>query len=363
MKKRIPLYIAMLIAYLALSAASAQALFSTYAPLAGNVALETALTTATNSIRAANGASQLAYSEELALAARQHALEMATLGYFSHSSPTPNSHTPSERAARAGFPFVKVGENIARMPGDNVIQAVMAGWMDSPGHRENILYPQFSHVGFGTAIDSRGQTVVVQMFGYQPYRLVSARLTPKQQNEYTLSVEVITPQGGNFILYYGDRATEPMFLQPGSHILQLTTAEAEQLHIQLAILSPAGDGFILQDSGWLKPATNSFASDELAPRTYGSILTAGAALQTVDVTEVNLVFDGAAQKELAVFVDDIYIPGAATYGAVTVLVSATSLEPEIVIGELTSDNQVDVTMLLTIDRSQGQPALAAKAVE
>ena len=351
-----------IIVYIVLAFSSlvhAQTLLTTYSPLAGNVALETALTTATNSLRADNGAGHLDYSDELALAARQHALEMATLGYFSHHSPTPGSRSPSERAARAGFPFVKVGENIARMPGDTVVQDVMAGWMDSPGHRENMLFPQFTHVGFGTAVDAKGQTVVVQMFGYQPYRLVSANLTPKQHNEYSVSVQLSAPQGGNFILYYGERATEPMFLEAGTHNLSLNVSRAGQLHLQLGILSPAGDGFILQDSGWLTLSNSSYTADELSPEIYGQIVSAGAALQSVSVHEVNLVFDGATQKDLAVFVNDEYMPDAASSGTVKVLVGSAVSEPEIVIGERIG-NTVDVSMLLTIDTSSGQPTIAVK---
>ena len=344
----------------------AQELFSSYAPLNGNVALETALLQKTNAERQAHGVAALEYSDALALAARTHAAEMASLGYFSHSSPSDGSRTPPERAANAAFPFLVVGENIARMPSDNVAVDTTRGWMDSPGHRENLLLPDFTHVGFGTAVDARGQTVVVQMFGKQPYRLVSAQLTPKQISEYSVTLELDTPQGGNFVIYYGEQVTEPMSLSAGRHQipLELSQAQTGQLHVQLGVMSPNGEGFIFQDAGWLALESNTYLADEIAPKTYGHIVGAQASLQALDVHEVQLSFDGATDKQLAVFVDDDYLPQAVVSpGVVKVSVPATATEPEIVVGERSGASSVNVNMMLTIDQVQGRPVLAVKPAQ
>ena len=339
-------------------------LSSSYAPLAANPTLEADLLNQTNAQRQANGVAALQPDEQLALAARQHAHEMAQLNYFSHTSPSAGSRTPSQRAAKAGFPFLMVGENIARMPGNNIAVDVTSGWMNSPGHRENLLLTEFTHVGFGTAQDSRGQTVVVQMFGAQPYRLVSAHLAPSQRSEYVIQLNVSVPQGGNMVFYYGDMSTEPQFLQAGTHSLTFRTPESGLLHLQAAILSPDGNGYILQDGGWLTLESGEYVADEIAPKTYAQIVSATVSRNSVAVNEVNLNFDGAANRQLAVFVNDDFQPHAVVgSGSLKVSVPTYLVAPEIVVGEFTDGNRVKVTMLLTIDSSSGRPVLAVKPVE
>ena len=348
--------------WLLFSTLQAQQLFSSYAPIGANVALESALLQKTNAERQTYGVAPLAYSDSLALAARTHAAEMATLGYFSHTSPSAGSRTPPERAANAAFPFLKVGENIARMPSDNVAVDTTRGWMDSPGHRENLLLPDFTHVGFGTAVDARGQTVVVQMLGYQPYRLVSARLEPGQANEYAVTLDIDTPQGGTFVIYYGEQVTGPLTLSAGRQQIPLSTSETGQLHIQLGVMSPNGNGYIFQDAGWLTLASGQYLADDIAPKTYGQILGAQASVKAVTVNQVQLNFDGATSKELAVFVNDEYLPLAVVSpGVVQVSVPTATSEPEIVIGERSGGSTVNVNMMLTVQQVQGRPVLAVKA--
>jgi uncharacterized protein YkwD len=81
--------------------------------------------------------------------------------FYAHTSP--EGSRPWDRAAAAGSAHRAVGENIAcgqRSPAE-----VVRGWMDSPGHRANILKRDFTHIGIGLAGGSRAGTYWTQLFG------------------------------------------------------------------------------------------------------------------------------------------------------------------------------------------------------
>ena len=61
-----------------------------------------------------------------------------------------------------GVSYRTAGENIAK--GQKTAESVMKGWMNSSGHRANILSSAYTHIGVGYAKDSRGNTYWVQMF-------------------------------------------------------------------------------------------------------------------------------------------------------------------------------------------------------
>ena len=337
----------------------AQLLQSSYPALAANVALETALLQATNAERTANSLGNLHYDEQLAVAARNHALEMANLNYFSHQSPTSGSATPPERAARGGSPYVFIGENIAKMPLGEIPNNTTDGWMGSPGHRANILHAEFTHVGFGTAEDAQGFTYVVQMFAFEPFILRSAELQSKSQKSYQIAVDVNLPQPSTVAFSYGNEVSEPMQLQAGTNRVELTTLETSQIYLQVAVPSPAENGYILQDGGWLNLGSNSFQIDQVAPKTYVQFLAATAQPLNQSISEVTLVFDGAANKTLGAFVNDVFQP-TAQIASGTIRVNVGSNEDaKITVGELVGDNQVNIYLLISVNHSQGQPVLMA----
>jgi uncharacterized protein YkwD len=100
----------------------------------------------------------LAVDDRLATAAQRHSDDMAAHDYFSHTSL--NGDTLADRAAAAGFPGGTLGENIAA--GQRTPQDVMAAWMDSAGHRGNILNCDYTVIGVGLNQDGWYWT---QMFG------------------------------------------------------------------------------------------------------------------------------------------------------------------------------------------------------
>src|SRR4051812_16245362 len=105
------------------------------------------LLTDTNASRAANGIGDLQLNGKLNAAAQAKANDMATRNYWSHY--TPDGNPPWVFVTAQGYGYQKLGENLAT--GFNDEQATINGWMASPPHRENLLDPAFSEVGFGFA--------------------------------------------------------------------------------------------------------------------------------------------------------------------------------------------------------------------
>ncbi len=132
-------------------------LLSSMTALAGPGAVEQEIIDLVNVERSNAGLSPLAYQERLAIAARCHASDMATNGYFDHNSP--DGSTPGMRVERAGYVWGAWGENIAT--GQTSAQEVMNVWMNSSGHRANILNPGFTEIGVGHAYNNQS--------GFGPY--------------------------------------------------------------------------------------------------------------------------------------------------------------------------------------------------
>jgi hypothetical protein len=97
-----------------------------------------------NRERAAAGLAPLAADPELTEVARRHSVDMFARGYFSHH--TPEGKDPFDRIRAADVRFRTAGENLALAP---TLPDAHTGLMNSPGHRANILRPQFGRVGIG----------------------------------------------------------------------------------------------------------------------------------------------------------------------------------------------------------------------
>lgn len=115
----------------------------------------------TNRERAGAGLPVLGVDARLTAAAQAHSADMVARDFYSHTDP--DGGKPWDRAAAAGAGQGSVGENIAcgqRSPAE-----VVEGWMNSPGHRANILKPDFTHIGIGLAGGGRAGTYWTQLFG------------------------------------------------------------------------------------------------------------------------------------------------------------------------------------------------------
>ena len=131
----------------------------------------------------------LASDDALSAVARGHSMDMARRGYFEHE--TPEGLTPSDRAAEAGYGCRKdydtyytegVAENIYSgwlygsttysgpvgvkdyLTPHAIAEGAANGWMDSPGHRENILGPRYDRVGTGVAVSEEESVLITQNF-------------------------------------------------------------------------------------------------------------------------------------------------------------------------------------------------------
>lgn len=113
-----------------------------------------------NQERTKNGLRPLAPNWELSRVARFKSEDMRDRQYFSHTSPTYGS--PFTMIRNFGLSFTAAGENIAA--GQSTAQQVMQGWMNSPGHRQNILNPQFTQIGVGYATGGSMRYYWTQMF-------------------------------------------------------------------------------------------------------------------------------------------------------------------------------------------------------
>ncbi|WP_419393791.1 CAP domain-containing protein [Cytobacillus praedii] len=111
----------------------------------------------TNQERAKNGVPALKLDVELSKVARTKSADMKAKGYFDHNSPTYGS--PFDMMKQFGITYKSAGENIAM--GQRTPEEVVNAWMNSEGHRKNILNASFTHLGVGYVADGNYWT---QMF-------------------------------------------------------------------------------------------------------------------------------------------------------------------------------------------------------
>lgn len=127
-------------------------------------AYETEVIRLTNAERTKRGLTALGTNWQLSRVARYKSQDMINKNYFSHTSPTYGS--PFTMMQSFGLRFSAAGENIAY--GQRTPQEVVTAWMNSPGHRANILSPAYTQIGVGAAKKSNGTLYWTQEF-IKPY--------------------------------------------------------------------------------------------------------------------------------------------------------------------------------------------------
>lgn len=113
-----------------------------------------------NAERAKAGLRPLVADFELTKVARLKCQDMRDQDYFDHISPTYGS--PFDMMDQFGISYRLAGENIAA--GQRTPAETMDGWMNSPGHKANILKPEFTHIGVGYLTGGEYKTYWTQMF-------------------------------------------------------------------------------------------------------------------------------------------------------------------------------------------------------
>lgn len=121
--------------------------------------LEARMLALVNEERAREGLKPLRADPELAEVARAHSRDMFARGYFSHVSP--DGGKLSDRMRKSEVRYLLAGENLALAP---TLPLAHQGLMNSPGHRANILRPQFGRVGIGVLDGGRHGLMVTQDF-------------------------------------------------------------------------------------------------------------------------------------------------------------------------------------------------------
>ncbi|MEC1522401.1 SafA/ExsA family spore coat assembly protein [Neobacillus niacini] len=122
--------------------------------------IESQVVQLTNQERAKNGLRALTPDWELSRVARYKSIDMRDKNYFSHDSPTYGS--PFTMMKNFGISYRSAGENIAA--GQTTAQEVVRAWMNSPGHRANILSGNYTHIGVGYAKGGSQRHYWTQMF-------------------------------------------------------------------------------------------------------------------------------------------------------------------------------------------------------
>lgn len=118
----------------------------------------------TNQERAKSGLSQLTLNAKLSEAASGKARDMFTEQYWAHTSPSGTE--PWDFISGAGYSYRVAGENLARDFATTT--QMVAAWMASPTHRDNIMHPRYQEIGVAVVngtLEGIETTLVVQMFG------------------------------------------------------------------------------------------------------------------------------------------------------------------------------------------------------
>lgn len=129
-------------------------------PTISTSSFEDQVITLVNKERSNRGLQTLKKNSTLAYVARLKSQDMVSKNYFSHTSPAYGS--PFTMMIHYGVKFSAAGENIAM--GQQTPQAVMNAWMNSPGHRANILSAVYNQIGVGMAKNSSGVLYWTQEF-------------------------------------------------------------------------------------------------------------------------------------------------------------------------------------------------------
>ena len=139
------------------------------------LAMETQVHDLINAERAANSVAPLEHDEVLRLVARAHSQDMVARDFFDHVNP--DGDDPFDRLQDASYFYLSAGENIAWN----------LGWMNSTGHRDNILNGTFTHAGLGVARRADGAWFFTQVFALPAGGIIGLSWVERTTAEATAS--------------------------------------------------------------------------------------------------------------------------------------------------------------------------------
>ena len=216
---------------------------SLYPEIDGDRKLESLLFILTNKERKKRGLGELRFDKRLRIAARQHSNDMLNRKYFSHNSGDKINETPLHRIYNSGLPVLVVGENLAENKGDlvetllksnpdSLARVILKKWMNSPAHKENILTPEFTHLGIGS-ITYKNTQKVTQNFAEEREFSVDSVLAELNKERYLISLYMNSDISGISVFDNGEsmdgdsvhmhlgKINFPLKRNSGSHKIEL----------------------------------------------------------------------------------------------------------------------------------------------
>jgi uncharacterized protein YkwD len=125
--------------------------------------LEQRLFAEINDVRIARQLPPLRWNTRIAEQARRHSERMLRHHFLSHEDPEFGG--PGDRLSAAGIAWRACAENIYQEYGrSDPVRAAIQSWLESPGHRENLLNRTYTNTGIGIAIGPRGEMIATQLF-------------------------------------------------------------------------------------------------------------------------------------------------------------------------------------------------------
>ncbi|MFO0928634.1 MAG: CAP domain-containing protein [Gemmataceae bacterium] len=158
--------------------------------------IETAILDATNAYRAKNDRGKLALDATLAKIAQKHARAMATRDTYGDEDK--NGHIldgkgPADRTKEGGYAYARIAENVGWNKGHaDPAATMMQGWIDSPGHRKNLLDEELTEIGIGAAQGTSERWYFVQLFGRPQRQQTRVAVTIENRTGETVPLQVGT---------------------------------------------------------------------------------------------------------------------------------------------------------------------------
>jgi hypothetical protein len=187
-----------------------------------------------NQSRAEFGLKALTFNSQLAQAAQTKANDMLARQYFAHN--TPDGRKPWDFIRDAGYQYLMAGENLAVDFTD--ADAVEQAWMNSPGHRANILNKNFEEIGIGISqgqFEGHNSIFVVQMFGTPAVQPVAVAQAPTK-------VEQPAPAP---LAHARPLVKSAQAAAPAPAVSPVPAPQPETLRIIDASVKPVGDAVIV----------------------------------------------------------------------------------------------------------------------
>ncbi|MFO8150488.1 MAG: CAP domain-containing protein [Trueperaceae bacterium] len=211
--------------------------------------LVAALHVAANEARAVHGVQATVWDEGLARAARQHAAELAARNVLDHLGLEPDRRTVADRLARVGSPYATHAENLAAVPpGLDTARATVDGWLESPGHRANLLAHDFDRAGYGTALGADGTVFVTQVLAHAAWIPLDWSTTLFEVDTVRLTLELAVAEPTTVLVDIDGAQAQPAF-DAGTRAWATDVAPDGPWEVVIGIPGTTPGRFTIDDAG------------------------------------------------------------------------------------------------------------------